>query len=63
MKLSYRGVAYQSNFAVIQTTETGQVGLFLGLSYPLRRPVFMPPQSIHALRYRGISYWTANELS
>ncbi|MBW4632410.1 MAG: DUF4278 domain-containing protein [Iphinoe sp. HA4291-MV1] len=39
MRLNYRGVSYQSNSQLIQTTESDIYANFRGLVYQIRRPI------------------------
>lgn len=57
MQVSYRGVAYQTQTPAIEATETQEIGLFLGNSFPIKRYTVNQQCSVPVrLRYRGVDY-------
>lgn len=57
MKLTYRGVQYENNTPVIETTEGKTVGKYRGLDWRFRNPkqqLYLQPRA--NLTYRGVTY-------
>lgn len=59
MKLTYRGVSYEYNPPVVETSATETVGKYRGLDWRFRNPQKVPVlQSNLELKYRGVAYHT-----
>lgn len=59
MKLTYRGVSYEYNPPLIETSEVEVVGKYRGLDWRFRNPTKVPVmQSNLDLKYRGVAYST-----
>lgn len=56
MKLTYRGIAFNSSVAGSPSLETGETGNFLGNSYPIKQPQMTQRQPAVELTYRGVRY-------
>lgn len=57
MKLTYRGVQYETNAPVVQTTKGKAAGKYRGLDWRFhnpRKPLYLKPRA--NLTYRGITY-------
>jgi len=57
MKLTYRGVQYENNAPVVETTEGEVAGKYRGLDWRfhgLKKPLHLQPRA--NLTYRGITY-------
>ncbi len=57
MKLTYRGVQYEVNTPVVETTESKVSGKYRGLDWRFRNPakqLYLQPRA--NLTYRGITY-------
>lgn len=61
MKLSYRGLPYESNSQAIETAESSTSVQYRGLSYQVCRPTHqLGVQSNVTLKFRGVSYIKSN---
>ncbi|OKH28463.1 DUF4278 domain-containing protein [Chroogloeocystis siderophila] len=57
MKLTYRGVNYESSVPNMEMTEGGIGGQYRGVNWKQRYPRHIPvPQPVVGLKYRGASY-------
>ena len=56
MKLTYRGVSYQTEPTAIATKKTNIIAKFRGLSYQISQSIEPVNYSSYPLKYRGISY-------
>jgi hypothetical protein len=57
MQLSYRGLSYEANSRLVDSTESNVTAQYRGLSYQVHRPVNkLGVQSPIALKFRGTSY-------
>ena len=63
MKLTYRGVSYQTEPIAIATKKTNIIAKFRGLSYPLSQSIEPVNDSPYPLKYRGISYHKFPQIS
>ncbi len=57
MKLTYRGVQYEINTPVVETTESNVTGKYRGLDWRFRNPtkqLYLKPRA--NLTYRGVTY-------
>jgi hypothetical protein len=57
MKLKYRGVSYEAHVP-LATDDSEVTARYRGISYQIRRCVFLPAQPVFELTYRGITYLT-----
>jgi hypothetical protein len=56
MKLSYRGISYDSNFLELPTLETGITAQYRGTTYQLRHaPVEVPLHHPSGIIYQGVT--------
>lgn len=63
MKLTYRGVNYESHLSTIEVTEGEVGGQYRGTHWKHHYPRHIPvPQPIVGLRYRGASYCTGHPI-
>ncbi|MGF1523232.1 MAG: DUF4278 domain-containing protein [Leptolyngbyaceae cyanobacterium] len=56
MRLTYRGVSFESDVAGATSIATGETGTFLGNRYSLKQARMAPRQSAVELTYRGVRY-------
>ncbi len=63
MKLTYRGISYESNPATLELTEGEIGGKYRGTTWRERYPRHIPvPQPKVDLKYRGIAYSTGDPI-
>ncbi len=59
MKLCYRGISYEYNPPVVETSDKPTVGKYRGLDWRFRNPAKNPVhQTTLDLKYRGVAYRT-----
>lgn len=57
MKLTYRGVQYDYEPTVLETTDSNLYGRYRGQSVQFKYPRHVPaPTMVHDLKYRGVAY-------
>ncbi|MGG6295930.1 DUF4278 domain-containing protein [Leptolyngbya sp. AN02str] len=56
MHVSYRGIPYETNSPVINTTESPQPGFFLGNRFAIQQHNVSQRHGAALLKYRGVSY-------
>lgn len=56
MRLTYRGLFYETPPQKIEMAETNLFVQYRGLTYNIRRPVNLATSPQRTLKYRGISY-------
>lgn len=57
MQLSYRGITYGNQSPIVEATETGQLGTFLGQPFPIKHfNLDHRHSTATVLKYRGIYY-------
>ena len=56
MKASYRGISYETETSAIETTETQQLGIFLGNRFKLKQHHVQQQTAPLHLKYRGVDY-------
>lgn len=58
MRLSYRGAEYEPEITPVEMIDRGVTGQYRGQSFSVRYPRHIPPQPVHTLTYRGVTYAT-----
>ncbi len=56
MKLTYRGISYQSSATPIQSNKSETIAKFRDQSYQVSQPIVSKLSCSHLLKYRGIRY-------
>ncbi len=57
MKLQYRGISYEHNPQLVETTESQITANYRGATYKIKQSVYpIVPDSIVNLKYRGVAY-------